>query len=226
MFVVVFKQIMPILDRLKSSAAFCNFLKLFDIFTNAFFFTVVTIFFWVSTSDVIYAFVFPDEPFYLYLTAFLMANVILLPTYIFQDELQQIHNYLAKKGCHQCGVTDAAIIAPLSISHNQPQQHSPRKCYYDLAFFYRCLYSYVVSVGYVAQWISYWEIFSYILADVDYTYFLVFSFVAMLAYRIVLNSTMEYYCLCVPFCLVRDTAFDSYCLQWHEIDLKNVRTQN
>jgi hypothetical protein len=140
--------------------------------------------------------------------------------------LQQVHDYLAKVSCRRSRVTDPAIIPTTDPASIASSSDKGSKCYYDLAFAYRFLYSYVISIAYVTQWVGYWAIFSEILVDVHIYYFLAFSFLSMVAYRIVLNSTLEYYCLCVPFCVVRDTAFDAYCFQWREISLKNVAIFN
>jgi hypothetical protein len=223
-------HMMSILEKLRANQPFRNFLKLFDIFTNAFFITVVTIFYWASTSDIMYAHIFADHTFFMNVTIFIIANLIILPAYIFQDELQQVHDYFTKVSCRRCRViTEPEDIIPTvnltastSSSNDEQIVVEKSKCCYDLAFVYRFLYSYLISIGYVAQWVSYWGIVSYVLEDVKIWYFLGFSFVSMLAYRIVLNSTLEYFCLCVPYCLVRDTAFDSYCIQWREISWKNV----
>ena len=194
--------------RLKSSKA-CNIsLKLANIFSNAFFFTPLVVVYWAATADIMYAHVFPDSANLLYMTTFIIANVVLIPVYLFQDEFQRYHDRLS--------------IGTQIVDSTDTTGSNFKKSYYNKAFLFRFFYSYIVSFAYVAQWLSYWDAFSALLHDVHYLYFLLFTFVGIIAYRILLKSDLEWYCMVTPFILLRETQFDSYFIQWREITLTNV----
>lgn len=74
-------------------------LKIIDILLDAFIITPLIIFYWAATWDMYYYYTFPENYFYRCLLAFIISNIILLVTYIFQNEIQRIHNKFESIKC-------------------------------------------------------------------------------------------------------------------------------
>lgn len=186
-------------------------LRLLDIFFNAFFITVLSSSYWAATTDIIYAHVFPKNRFLRTATTFLVPNVLFLIAYFYQDELQRLHDWL-----------DRSNKETPDLEGNQPIKKSFFS-YYNKAFAFRCLYSYIMCIGYVAQWDSYWTLSADLYYEVHFAYTMCISIVSIIAYRVVLKTNLEWHVLTQPFSMCIDSKVDNYCLMWRELKLKNVK---
>ena len=186
-----------------------------DLFLlNMFLFTPLTIFYWAATWDIIYLYIFPNNFALSFLATFLFANAILICVYVFQYDFQLIHNYL-----HGCAAHDGLLINEAA----SPKAAAARlKSYYDKAFLFRFLYSYLVANAYVAQWRTYWDVFNRMTENVHYLYFVAISIIAFVLYRCVLQNSLESYSKTVPYCLMRDIHLDTYFIQWQKVYLNSV----
>lgn len=92
-----------------------------DLLLSGFFFTALSIVYYGATTDLLVLYIFPDEPYLNDLMTFVIAYVILFVFYVFQDELQSIHNWLSKDST----------------------------CFYGKAFLYRLVYHYIAALAYV-----------------------------------------------------------------------------
>ena len=195
-----------------------SFLRFIDLISNGFFFTALTVFFWAATWDLIIFYIFPTDLVISYTVTFLIANSVLICAYVFQDELQQFHDGWLCSGHSSLRIYDR-------VQHIESQVTTTAACcsYYDKAFLFRFIYSYLIANAYVAQWRTYWDIFDMLVQDVNFWYFFVIALIAVLMYRVVLNNSLDSHSKTVPFSLVRDNNPQSYFIQWKKIDIENVR---
>jgi hypothetical protein len=210
----------------------CNVcLHLTDLVANAVLITPLAICYWAATWDIISLYIFPTDYIVSYLFTFLLSNIVLMSAYLFQNELQLVHNRLrtSKPQVYDAVQVEATTTVAASSSSSSSSTNSLATAttnngrYYDAAFLFRCLYSYLVANAYVAQWRTYWDILDYLTVGVHYMYFLVIALIALFLYRVVLNNSLEAYTKTVPFSLVRDNNLDSYFIQWKKIHTNNVR---
>jgi hypothetical protein len=224
-------SVLKLAERYKrsgSSSACRVCLKLTDFLLNAILITPLVTSYWAATWDIISLYIFPTDYIISYLFTFLISNTILIGVYMFQDELQRFHSFLRTRPRVYDTVQQVEVLSSptstSSFSSSTPSLGSPNNIpyYYDSAFLFRCLYSYLVANAYVAQWRTYWDIFDALTVSVHYMYFLVIALIALLLYRAVLNSSLETYTKTVPFSLLRDNNLDSYFIQWKRIQSDNV----
>jgi hypothetical protein len=199
--------------------AWATFLKLFDLLIVNWFFSFVCIIYFAATTDLLDVYIFPEDEWVRYAITFGITYVVLFVAYVFQDEIQVVHHWLARNSC--CIVEEGTF--PKTNKRGEVYKLPVSACYYDMAFFYRAVYGYVIGLAYVAQWHCYWGAFEILTKGVHYGYLVLVSVLALAFWRVVLNGSMELNCEIVPLCLVRDTVFYDYFEQSRRIKLKRVK---
>jgi hypothetical protein len=172
-------------------------LKLTDYAFSAFIITPVSIFFWTSTWDL-----FEDNINQTYfafkiLLTFLICNAILLSAYIFQYKLQSFHDRLR------------ANMNPNSSSYGKD-------------FLFRCLYTYLLTLAYNLQWITYWDLYNKLAENVHYGYFLGLALITVVVYKFAVSKSLDNLSQTVPYHLKRDQDLDSFFLQSKNIILEET----
>lgn len=128
----------------------CNVcLRLVDFLLNGLLFTTISIGYWAGTWDILSLYIVPSNLVISYISSLLIANVILLVAYLFQEEFQNWHNrwYFGTQ-------------LPESYGNVQDSgENESTVSYYNFrAFVFRCFYTYLVAFAYVAQWRTYWDL--------------------------------------------------------------------
>jgi hypothetical protein len=164
-----------------------------DLLFSFFFITPLVVFFWTSTWDIIYVYIFPNEFYYNILITFTISNTGLFLCYLFQDKFSSIHSSLDD---------------PLN--------------YYSKAFYFRFIFTYILTILYVCSWKTYWDLYSQLSKDVEWFYFMCISFIAVLAYRFILKKSIDNFTKTVPFFLVKDENFEDYFQQPKVVSIDNV----
>jgi hypothetical protein len=211
---------MTAIERLRDKKLCSNFLKLFDLLFVAWFYSFMTIAYYAATTDIIDTIIYPDNEVIRYSITFSITYAVLFVFYVFQNEIQRVHDWLARRKC--CAARKPKSPLPTQQATESSPDVSDRCCYYDFAFFFRCFYGYIVGVAYTTQWHVFWGVFLLLTGNVHWGYMVLVSFVAIVIYRVVLKMPMVVYCQTVPFNLVRDKSFKGYFDQFYFIKLKKV----
>lgn len=170
-----------------------NTIYLFDLIFNGFFITPLTVIFWTSTWDIFYYFLSTRFFYVNILITFLLCNTILITAYLCQYKLQSYHDRL--------------------------RAQNPHSGYYGKDFIMRSFYTYILTLAYVLQWITYWDLYNHLTENVHFLYFFGLSVVTILVYNILLKKSLTAFSKTVPFSLQKDIEFDSYFLQSKAIKL-------
>jgi hypothetical protein len=188
---ILIREVISEIDNKQSSS--CT-RYVIDLIFNAFFVTPLSILFYTSTWDIFEDY-FGAKFFYFRLLAiFTVCNLTLMCIYLFQYKIQ---NY-----------------------HDQLRQNSNSK-YYGRDFYFRSLFTYILSLAYNLQWITYWDLYDNLAIHVHYIYFLSLAFVSLIVYRFILNRNTSSLTRTVPFHLEKDSDFETYFLQDKLITLEN-----
>jgi hypothetical protein len=191
------------MELFKSQSAPSKLTSLANILLNAFVFTPLTICYWTSTWDLLYLYIFPDNLWLSLSCTCVVTNVILVLAYLFQETIQKKHDTIRNK---------KFTISLSGINYR----------YYGIDFLYRCVYTYVLTVAYVSQWKTYWDLYNELTKEASYLYFVLISFIALAAYKLVLGRSLKSLIKTVPFHLEKDLNFESYFMQSKPIVLKSV----
>lgn len=178
------------------------FLQIVDHFLNLCIITPLIVFFWASSWDIIYLYLYPKNLKISYLITFALANSILLASYFLQHQLQVYHDSTISRKTTQPGYKQA---------------------YYDKRFLIRILYTYVLTWAYVAQWRTYWDLYNTVAAKVSFEYFLGISIFTLFVYRYVLKCSFGNFAKTIPFHLQPDLAFSEYFTQSKVRHMTNVK---
>jgi hypothetical protein len=170
-----------------------------DILFTFFFITPLVVFFWTSSWDIIYVYIFPNDFYYSILITFIVSNTGLFLCYVFQEKLTLIHNRL----CDDDSLN-----------------------YYNKAFYFRALFTYILTIFYVCSWKTYWDLYSNLAKDVEWFYFVGISLIAIISYRFILKKSVDNFTKTVPFYLVKDKHFDDYFQQPKVVNIDNVNYLN
>lgn len=173
------------------------FLKLIDYAFSAFIITPISIFFWTSTWDLFEDNVNPKYFAFKILLTFLICNTILLSAYIFQYKLQSFHDKLR------------ANMNPNSGSYGKD-------------FLFRCVYTYLLTIAYNLQWITYWDLYNKVAEDLHYGYFLGLAFISVIVYKFAVRKSLINLSRTVPYHLQQDEDLDSFFLQSKNIVLEET----
>ena len=174
-------------------------LNISTFFINSFIFTPVSILFWTSTWDIIYIYLFQEQAGLSYAVSFLIAQIILLISYLVQYRVQEFGDKL-KSSASKTGILS----------------------FYNKYFLFKTFYSYVLTIGYLAQWRTYWDGLNDLTPDVNYWYFFGLSIFAILFYRYLLGRKISSFRKTLPFQLTPDNQFEFFFLQGVFITAKNV----
>lgn len=164
-------------------------LTILDHLLNLALFSPLVIFYWASTWDIISSYIFPKDEIVSYVITFVCANTILLISYFLQDKLQAFHDRL-----------------------NESRRSGSRN-YYDRRFFFRLVYTYTLTLAYVFQWRTYWDVYNQLTKQVKFEYFLAVSFITLVLCRYLLNSSLGSFVKTAPFHLQPDLKFNGYFVQ-------------
>jgi hypothetical protein len=188
---ILIKEVISEIDNDHSSSCLRYII---DLIFNAFFVTPLSILFYTSTWDIFEDY-FGTKFFYFRLLAiFIICNFTLLFIYLFQYKIQSYHDHL--------------------------KQNSNSK-YYGRDFYFRCLFTYILSLAYNLQWITYWDLYDNLASHVHYIYCLTLALVSLIVYRFILNRNTYSLTRTVPFHLEKDSDFETYFLQDKLIRLEN-----
>lgn len=186
-----------LVENLKPKKQFL--LKTLDHFLNLTFLTPIVIFYWSSTWNIYYLNIFPNYFWLSCICTFVISNLLLLFSYLFQYELQAHHTKLFEKN-----------------------KNNSSQTYYNTSFLFRCIYTYILTLAYVAQWRTYWDIYNYFTIGVNYKYFLAISILTLIFYRYILKNSFKNYIKTCPFHMQMDTKFGEFFIQSKIIEYKNV----
>lgn len=175
---------------------------IFDFILNLIVVTPLAIFYWASSWDLTETFIFPNNIILKFATTFLLSNFILFILYLGQDKLQSIHDRIR------------------SISNNGSQKKNFR---FSCDFLIRCIYSYVLSVAYVLQWVTFWDLYDKITAHIHYYYFVVISLATLIVYRFILKRHLIAFVKTVPFYMEPDRNLSTFFQQDRVYHSKNVQ---
>jgi hypothetical protein len=178
-------------------------LVLIDHVLNLFLFTPLVIGYWTSTWDLIDLYLFPNNRLASYSASFLWANGIILVAYFLQEKLQQLHN-------------GSVIGHEESVNVLKPAR------YYDRRIWLRAAYTYLLTIAYVMQWRTYWNMYNYLTQDVSFVYFFIISICTLVFYRYLLKNSLSNFVKTSPYQLAPDCQFGSYFLQSKIINLSDV----
>jgi hypothetical protein len=189
---IIISEIISEIDSRKSSPFL---FYLLDLAFNAFFVTPLSILFYTSTWDLFEDY-FGTKFFYVRLfTIFIICNLALLCIYLFQYKIQAYHDKLKQNS---------------SLEH------------YGRDFYFRCLFTYILSLAYNLQWITYWDFYDNLASRVHYAYFLTLALISLFVYRFILNRHTSSLSRIAPFYLKQDSNFEHYFLQNQLIKLDNL----
>lgn len=174
---------------------------LIDILINAFIVTPAAAFYWAATWDICESYLFADK-FYLQTAILcLIANFIILINYLFQENLQNYHDKLRNS-------------------------NSKKYFHYGKDFIFRSIISYIISIGYVCQWVAYWNLYDRFTQPAPYYYFTIIAFIALFAHRYILKYSLFNYACTVPFYFIPDAYLDTFFLMPNSFKFNNVRFYN
>ena len=165
-------------------------IRLVDHLLNLFIFTPLIVSHWASSWDLIYLYLFPKNTYISYGITFVGANLILFASYCLQNHLQAFHD-----------------------SYNVHYRRRSTNYYYNKRFFIRCVYTYVLTWAYVAQWRTYWDVYNLLTSKVRFEYFLGISLVTLILYRYLLRCSYGSLVQMVPYRLQPDLKFNEYFIQ-------------
>ncbi|CAF0909816.1 unnamed protein product [Brachionus calyciflorus] len=172
-----------------------DFISLLNHLFNLCLITPLTIFFWASTWDIYYTYIYPNNLSLSCLITFLITNIILILSYFGEKKFQL---YLDK--------------------HDKNSRKS---------IIFRLFYTYFLSLAYVAQWKTYWDVLNYYTYKFDYKYFIVLSIFSLFSYRYILKNSFQNYIRTCPFQLKIDHEFYTHFFVQNKIFYsKNENLQN
>ena len=219
----------PILkyDRLKMSARESHryrCLHFIDLTLTAFVFAPLAICNWATTWDIAYLYIFNDSTqfFYSIMFTFVSSNIIILFTYIYQYELQDLHNFFEEKRTTRSGLS-AHYVNYRQHNHMQ-QRESLLDRWLSADFVFRSVYTYVITTAYVLQWRTYWDLLNHSANRLDWSYSAFLAVFALLIHRYVMKRSIGSFAKTAPFYLAKDANFDKYFLQTNVFNFPNVTT--
>ena len=146
--------------------------------------------------------------YYSILFTFIVSNVIIALTYVFQHDLQSYHDYLEHHRRRR--------------STKQHERAKGGDGYYGYDFLFRSLYTYVITTAYVLQWRTYWDLLEHWSTNISWKHSLPVSVFALLFHRYVLKTSLGSFSKTVPFYLVKDLQFEKFFLQSNDFKFRNV----
>ena len=188
----------PLLDEtslLNKNQKHKRVIYILDLLANLCIFTPLTIIYWIATWDFFAVFIFNENLFHSCLATLFLSNAILLCIYLVQDKLEEIHREL--------------------INKNKARPYK--------ASLFRFGYSYFLSLAYVSQWRTYWDVFNYFTIKIDFEYSLLLSIITLLAYRFILKRSFKQYIKCIPFNLNPIQDYNGFFKQPKIIYVANVK---
>ena len=169
------------------------FTRLVDVIFNAFFITPLSILFWTSTLDIFEEYFTGTLFYWRILAIFFICNLTLCTIYLLQKRLQTFHDRL--------------------------KQISTSSRYCGKDYLFRCLFTYLLTLAYNLQWITYWDLYDHLASGVHYAYTFTLAILAMAIYKFLLQRPFSTLTKIVPFELQVDTDFDTYFIQNNSIKL-------
>ena len=184
---------------IKNKPARNNIISTLSFIITSFIFTPITIIYWASTWDIIYIYLFPNYFYLSYFASFLITNIILLISYLIQDSVQRL--------------SDRLKTFSLSAGFFS---------FYNWNFLLKVCYAYFLTIGYVSQWRTYWDIYNKLTEGVSNVYFLGVSLLGILFYRYFLGRKLSSYTKTLPFQLTPDYNCDAFFIQGVFLNFENV----
>lgn len=124
--------------------------------------------------------------------------------YFFQDVFQNYHDEIVEK--------NQDININCRFNKN-----------YRADFFLRSFHTYIMSIGYVAQEVTYWDMYDVLTEGVPFYTFAILSVIFLLVYRYVLKNSIMILARDRPFFLTPDAYYGNYFQQSKLLKHKNVR---
>ena len=161
--------------------------------------TPISIIFWASTWDIIDIYAFPNNIYLTYGVPLLVSKVILLVCYGLQNHLQRLGNRLK-------------LSAPKTGFFS----------FFNRYILLKTIYAYFISVGYVGQWRTYWDVYNQLTIDIDFYYSVSLSMLGFLLYRYFLGIRISELTTGLPFYLKLDKQYDEIFIQNITFKFQNV----
>jgi hypothetical protein len=165
---------------------------IFDLAFCSCILTPLTVFYWISTWDILYLYIYNDSTLLSCAITLTASYLILLICYIAQEKLQYFHNDITSKN----GV------------------HSKKSALIRLA------YSYIILWAYIGQWRGLWDVYNCYSTKIWFVYTLGVSLVGLLLYRFFLKRSFAWYIKAAPFYIKPKKNYNYFFMQGNIISCK------